>query len=222
MRHDLSDARALRGTRLITARRRFAELYRKYGLWGLARRAVIKSGGWLRSVWRRLARNRNHVFVYEGPVGAAAMPEGLIVTRYTCLEEIPGQVLEGLIGFRGQHYPECVRQELTGNAVLWVGMINDEVVASQMTKLGHHIQKWFVPLDSRDLVIFGGSTEPTYFGRGIMPAMIQDHMANEIRGGGRAFADCKVWNKAAIRCIEKVGFRRLVTMKPLPRTRRPR
>jgi RimJ/RimL family protein N-acetyltransferase len=47
--------------------------------------------------------------------------------------------------------------------------------------------------------------------------MIVDHIRNELAPPGRAYADCKVWNKPAIRCIEKAGFRRIATKHPLNR-----
>jgi len=205
----------MKATVLVTAGTRIVELRQKYGLWGLAWRALAKLGVCLHSTWRRLARNRNHVFVCDAPADAAGVPDGLNIARYADLEEIPKQVLAELVDSHGLPFMDNLRKELAGQAVLWVGLINGRAAGLLLTRLGCHITRWFVPLRDHDLIIFAVGTVAEYRGRGIAPAMMRHTMASELRGDGRAFIDCKVWNKASIRSIQKAGFRWVATKKPI-------
>jgi len=155
------------------------------------------------------------VFVCDAPADAAEAPDGLNIARYADLKEIPQQVLAELVDSHGPQFVDNLRKELAGQAVLWVGLINGRIAGSLLTRLGCHITRWFVPLRDHDLIIFAVGTVPEYRGRGIAPTMMRHTMVTELEDDGRAFIDCKIWNKASIRSIQKAGFRWIATKKPI-------
>lgn len=167
------------------------------------------------STWRRLARNRNHVFVCDAPADPAGAPDGLNIARYADLKAIPEQVLAELVDSHGLPFMDNLRKEVAGHAVLWVGLINGHIAGLRLTRLGGHITRWFVPLRDHDLIIFAVGTVTEYRGRGVAPTMMRHTMATELEGDGRAFIDCKIWNKTSLRCIKKAGFRWIATRKPI-------
>jgi hypothetical protein len=187
------------------------------GMASIARRLTARLGPLFLAGYRRLFQHHNYIFRYTPDGPPPARPKGLEILRFADFTAVPDSLMAQLCAFRGPRYCNCVQQELRRGAILWVGIQDNIGVASQFTRRGSQFRHWFLPLLPDDLVVFGGSTAPSARGQGIMPYMIFDHVRCELRGGSCAYADCKVWNAASIRCIEKAGFRRIATMKPLSR-----
>ena len=180
-----------------------SELYRLlhvHGPFGLLVHSTKK-------VWRRLFQNRSHVFSFVIPGNAPASHSNLKITRYTTIADIPTSITSQLTKSFGEEYLRITDRELSLCAHLYVVTAGQELVAVQRSRLGRHVQRWYVKLDSDDLVIFGGKTVPAYRGRGVMPWLIQHQAVQHGKPGGTAWADCKVWNTPARHAIENAGFR---------------
>lgn len=188
----------------------------RYGWLGLARRATAKTSDRLRATWRRIAQHRNHVFVYDPSARRVAGPIGMEVIRYTLHSDIPRPIREAMAREQGDRSIDSDRWEMEHHAVLWVALVDGHFAGMSMSRRGCHYLKWFVPLRDCDVVIFRNWTAPAFRGQEVCPALMQRAFACEQAGDGRAYVDCKVYNKPSIRSIKKAGFRRIATMKPVP------
>lgn len=187
--------------------------WQRYGWYGLAARAV-------RKLVRRLFFDRNIVFVHAGepPDLQARVP--LETTVYDTLTAVPAADLEVLQRKLDVHFVSVAQREFAQRGRLWIGRVKDEVAAYQWVRLGRHIPHWFVALEPQDAVIFNTATCPEFRGQGIAPAMMVRIIREIAAGGGRTYIDCKVWNRPAIRGVEKSGFKPVGRFAPL-RTVRP-
>jgi len=120
-------------------------------------------------------------------------------------------------GYIGAHLVELLKQ--AGHAVTGcdLALLDGRLAGASVSRRGDHFKRWFVPLRPHDVVIFRNRTLPDFRGRGLCPALMRHVMAHELAGDGRAYIDCRVYNKPSICSIEKAGFRRIATMKPLRR-----
>ncbi|MCH8806568.1 MAG: GNAT family N-acetyltransferase [Planctomycetes bacterium] len=187
------------------------------GWLGVARRVMVKAAGPLLAGWRRIVQHRNHVFMQEGPAQTGSAPPNLTVVRCDRLEDLAPELLATMRSRFSPSSLEVDRWELGHGAVLWVGLIDGRLAGVSMSRRGDQFKCWFVPLRRHDVVIFRNRTLPDFRGRGLCPALMQHVMFHELAGDGRAYVDCRVYNKPSIRSIEKAGFRRIATMKPLRR-----
>ena len=166
-------------------------------------------------VFNRRFRRRNHVFRHEPGPGPAC--PGLDLSRYDRPEQVPDHVAAAVIAWTGAASWAWTLLELQEGAALWIGWLDGTVVGAWMSRPGALFRAWFVPLNSADLVLFRGSTAPAFRGRGVSPAMMSEIVARALPPEGRAYVDVSVHNAPSIRAIEKAGFRRIATMKPLSR-----
>lgn len=172
-------------------------------------------------LWRRLAaaynaifRRRNHVYRWEP---APAKVPDLLVERYERADAVPFAARQAIESWGGEQAWRQDVEELRQGAVLWTGRWEGEIGSAWMSRPGRLFRAWFVPLGPEDLVLFRGRTSPALRGRGLSPAMMRAIIARELRPGGTAYVDVKVHNAPSIRAIEKAGFRRVATMKPVTR-----
>ena len=196
---------------------RLRSLRARYGWLGVARRVMARAGDALLAGWRRMFSNRNHIYVYEACGVVPALPAWLKVHRFERLADVPPSYMEALAAFRSPQYVRSAAEELSKNGVLWVAAVDDRAVASSVSRRGKYFRRWYLPLRDDDMVVFAGSTAPSARGRGVMAAMLVECFRRDCQGRCCALTDCKSWNRAAIRTIEKAGFRRIATMKPLRR-----
>lgn len=182
--------------------------WQRYGWSGLATRAV-------RKLVRRLFFNRNIVFVHAGkpPDLRARVPLEMAV--YDTLTAVPAAYLEVLQRELDVHFISVAKREFAQQGRLWIGRVNGEVAAYQWVRLGCHIPHWFVALEPQDAVIFNTATCAAFRGQGIAPAMMVQIIREIAAGGGRTYIDCKVWNRPAIRGVEKSGFKQIGVFAPL-------
>jgi hypothetical protein len=173
-----------------------------------------------RKVWRWLFLNRHFVFSRSLAISSAApaLVPGLRIERFASAIEVPVRLMEQLLAEEGPHRAAWIRSEFETHGILWLGVLDDNVVAYQWCRRGAFICHWFVPLNDDDLVIFATVTFPRWRGRRISPAMMSQIIAYELRGQAKAYVDCKIWNKAAMRGIEKAGFELLCESPQLPAT----
>ena len=167
------------------------------------------------AAFKRVFRGRKHVYRYEHGPGPAC--PGLAVQRYDRPEDVPDAVREAVIRWGGEQAWTWDVVEMNDGAALWIGLLEGAVASAWMSRPGSLFRAWFVPLRAEDLVLFRGTTAPELRGRGISPAMMREIVARALPSGARAYLDVMVHNAPSIRAVEKAGFRRIGTMKPLSR-----
>ena len=188
---------------------RIVRFVRRHGVAAMPRTTALL-------VWRRLFADEHFVFsLHAEPFQLRQVVDGLLIQRYGTLEEIPGRHFQQLMAEEGSVLLQQMNREFADGGVFWVATLEEHVVAYQWSRRGFQVERWFVPLEADDVVIFATVTFPQWRGRGIGPAMMQHIIANELAGRGRAYVDCKVWNKPAMRGIAKAGFTCMGRMQPL-------
>lgn len=165
------------------------------------------------AAYRRLFQHRNHVFRRPG-LTDAAVPADLVIERVTLAEFKPDLEAELAATF-GPGRPAGDRLELQHGAVLWLGRIGGVLAGVSVSRDGAHFARWFVPLKPADIVIFRNATATAFRGRGVCPALMRNAIVHEVGAGGHAYVDCRIYNHASIRSIEKAGFARIATCRPL-------
>ena len=193
---------------------------------GPCARPVFWRRAWARllGTFNRRFRNWNDVYVFDLSLRRQFDPPTLRIERYGRVELIPDQIYRARCDAVGataansvERYIESIAVEMRHGATYWVGYLNDGVAGIVMSRSGIHFRRWFVPLNQEDLVLFSAETFPAFRGRGVHPAMLLYIIAQELRPGGRAYIDCKIYNSSAKRTYQKVGFRKIATKKPLSR-----
>ena len=181
--------------------------YKKHGLLKLFRLACAR-------IWRKLFQNRWVMFYFDCTESLANdfnFPENLIVERYYKMEDIPKKDMERLIMIKGKEivFPFFKKYFRLG-AILWLAKLNGEVVGLNWSVIGGFEGFHCFPMTSKDAVILASEVFPNYRGRGINPAM-NKRIVFELKKEGitRVFINCEVWNKANLRSIPKVGFKKL-------------
>ncbi|MCC5887223.1 MAG: GNAT family N-acetyltransferase [Gammaproteobacteria bacterium] len=170
----------------------------------------------LRRWYRRTFQHQNYVFRHDGPFSTPPTFE-FRFDRYERFEDIPGLVRQSIVTAEGEESLQKLHLEMTAGAVLWTAHHDDLLVGRRMSRQGRFFRAWFVTLADEDVVIFRGKTLPEHRGRGISPAMMKHIMASELKDGGVAYSDCRVYNYPSIRSLEKAGFRRFAKMRPISR-----
>jgi ribosomal protein S18 acetylase RimI-like enzyme len=170
----------------------------------------------LRGAWRRIAQSKNHVFVRHRGGTMPPLPAGLAIHRFDQERDIPPRWLEFIRARKGEGYLQIMRQEFAEHGVLWLAIMDEQVAAYQWSRLGRYTPRWFVAVADNDVLIFATVTMEGFRGRGIGPAMMCHIINSETALCGEAYVDCAVWNRPAIRFIEKAGFHRIATLTPLP------
>jgi RimJ/RimL family protein N-acetyltransferase len=176
--------------------------------WRKAWRALV-------AAFNRVFRGRHHVFRHA-PGAAPACP-GLAVERYDRSADVPGPVREAVVRWGGEKAWTWDALEMNDGAALWIGRLDGAVASAWMSRPGSLFRAWFVPLRADDLVLFRGTTAPELRGRGISPAMMAAIVARALASGAAAYVDVAVHNAPSIRAIEKAGFRRIATRRPVSR-----
>jgi GNAT superfamily N-acetyltransferase len=187
---------------------------REEGLGGAASRVRKRFGSAFVNLWRRIARNRHHVFVFEGST-EVGLPDELKIRRYDLYGDIPHGTLAAMEAGHGLRQLASDRWQMDRHAILWVAEIDGKYAGSHLTRRGRFFNFWFTELHKEDIVFFRSYVLPAYRGQGISPIMYRFIILKELSAGGRAFIDAKTYNKPAIRSFEKTGFRRFATKKPL-------
>jgi RimJ/RimL family protein N-acetyltransferase len=169
----------------------------------------------LARAFNRAFRRRNHVYRFER-AGGPACP-GLAVDRYDRPEAVPEAARRAISRWGGDVAWRTDVEEIRAGAALWIGRLDGAVAGAWMSRPGALFRAWFVPLRAGDLVLFRGTTAPELRGRGVSPAMMREIVARDLPPGGSAYVDVSVHNAPSIRAIEKAGFRRIATLKPISR-----
>lgn len=181
-----------------------------------------------RPVWRRAwdrlinkynwtFRKQQHVFRFDPAATPPPNPGDFRIEPFECGELLRSPVAEAIIRHTGPHVLDGDVMEIRQGAVLWAGFWGDTVVGTAVTRRGEGFARWLIPLEPKDRVLFRLKTLPPYRGRGIGAFLLRAVALQKPAGGGDAYADCRVFNTASIRTIEKAGFRLVATVKSLTR-----
>ena len=192
---------------------RFKKARNKHGIKSFPRLIFKKILLVVRDKWRLLFNYYNYVFIYDGEPPRVILPEGITIKFYDKLEKIPKEALQKMIDEMGGKTIDWLNSEFKAGSTLWLLFINDAFIVRQLVRYGKFFDKWFLPLNDMDFVFMAGSTFPEYRGQGLIGILTNYQMSHLMRNGGKPFADCKVWNKSSRRFLEKIGFRRIKTMK---------
>jgi ribosomal protein S18 acetylase RimI-like enzyme len=172
--------------------------------------------------YNRLCRNRNCVYIFDQSSPAPIDAPGLRFERYDRLDLIPEHIHRTKCREVGTTAPDAVAREIDSvamemrhGAIYWAAFLDDRLAGIAMSRRGNHFRRWFVPLDERDVVLFRGETFPAFRGRGVHPSRLRHIITQEMRPGGHAYVDCKIYNTTVQRAYEKAGFRKIATAKPL-------
>lgn len=179
-------------------------------------RLVARVIRYMHNRYRRWFQHRNHIFVHTGPFLPVESSDVAFVA-FDRFDEIPERIREAMRSYSGDRALEMDRVELDHGATMWAAMLGGEPVGMLFLRRGRCFAKWFVPLCSDDLVIFRMRTYPEFRGRGIAPLLMKQAMHAMLDPGDKAYIDCRVYNTASIRSIEKAGFVRVAALKPISR-----
>ena len=176
-----------------------------------------------RKVLRRLTRyyrkwfqNRNYIFVHRGPFEPLdAMACEFVV--YDHFEDVPDHVRVAIERYGGQKTLEIDQQEMEQAAEMWIAIINQQLAGVLFTRRGKDFRRWFVDIQDDDIVIFRMRTYLEFRGRGVAPSLMRYAMYSSLQRGDHVYIDCQVYNIPSIRAIQKAGFMRIATMKPISR-----
>lgn len=185
---------------------------------GLGKARIIIADSIKRGVAPKLT-DTQIVFRLDREAYAAGPPvkrvEGMAVDRYERIEEVPARLWQAMDREEASSMRAHFADEFANHGVVWIGVIDGQMAASQWSALGRFRDGWFVDLKPDDIVIYAASTRNAFRGRGIHPAMIRHIIENERDGGVDVYADTQVWNNVARRNIEKAGYRAFAEMPAL-------
>lgn len=170
----------------------------------------------LRSYYQNWFQRRNHIFVHKGP--CALNPASSCEYRhFDNADTIPKKVWDAIEFYGGTKASATDRRELSQSAIMWTAFVNNQLAGVLFSRQGRFFKHWFVPLHDEDIVLFRMRTYPEFRGQGVAPSLLCHAISRLLSSGNKIYVDCRVYNAPAIRCIEKAGFVRIATMKPLAR-----
>lgn len=140
--------------------------------------------------------------------------DGLVIARYDRFPDNLDEVLNGTTDELRAQIVSSMRREFPRGGVLWVGKIDGSVAAVRWSKYGSSLRKWYIPLNSDDVILFGAVTFEAYKGRGIHSTMIRHVIENEPQAG-RFLCDIHNWNTISQRNWAKAGFRPILPDLPI-------
>lgn len=176
---------------------------------GVARRAV--------HAWRETFQRRNYVFACDAGAAPPLSCAGLVIECWSGPEPPTGALAAELAALLPAEHLAVNNLELAEGAALWIGRLGGRIAGMSMSRPAGRYRRWFVPLGPADVVVFRNVTLPDFRGRGVCPDLMRHIVRAAVAPGGRALVDCRVYNHASIRSIEKAGFHRIATCAPLTR-----
>jgi len=192
------------------------DVFHDKGIIVVFKRFIYKTYMIIINSFRGIFLNYNYVFCCESLPGDAEALAGFSVSKYARANDIPPDIMNNLTREFGIESIEVnTRLMATKGCVLWVAFLHEAPACIALSRKGKHIPKWFVALDPEDIVIFRVNTLQACRGKGLSPALTRHIMRHELKDGGKAYWDCKIYNKPSIRAAEKAGFHCVAKMKPI-------
>ncbi len=185
-------------------------------------RRAVRNQGMLPFLKRRfsvtcnqLFRARLCVWVWNHGDPLADGSDDVRIERFAIADQLPAGVLDELTAGDGESFVPRMHEEFAEGGVLWVGFLEGRVAGYQWSRRGHYVRDWHLDLDEADVLIYSTVTFYEFRGRNVGPTLMANICREDVSPGGRACADCMVWNTPAVRFIQKTGFTKVAERKPL-------
>jgi ribosomal protein S18 acetylase RimI-like enzyme len=190
-----------------TAISRFADYYRRNGVWATIRRAGV-------AVKRSLFSSRMVLFYCDLTMEAAPppdLPSFLKVERKKSSAELSPEDLQAMTSFWNPKLAHQNMKERFGlGASLWLIKSRDKLAGYGWTLGGGTVEPHYFPLGQDDVHLFDFHVFPQYRGQGINPFLVT-HILRSLaaEGAGRAFIEAAEWNLPQLSSLTKTPLRRL-------------
>jgi ribosomal protein S18 acetylase RimI-like enzyme len=192
---------------LFTSASRFADYYRRHGLWATFRRAVL-------AMRRALFSSRSVLFYCDlsGQISPPeALPSFLKVERKVTLAELGRQDLEEITSFWNPEMAHRnIKERFAKGASLWLIRAHDKLAGYGWTLQGRTIEPHCFPLGTDDVQFLDFHVFSQYRGRAIdwfLMTQILHRLATD--GLARAFGEAGEWNHASLSSFKMTPFRHL-------------
>ncbi|MBN1764018.1 MAG: GNAT family N-acetyltransferase [Sedimentisphaerales bacterium] len=109
---------------------------------------------------------------------------------------------------RGDEMVREVNKLFSRGCELWMGQLDGKLAGICWSCSRKKRSDYFVPLEESDATILSCFVLPVFRGRKIYPSMLET-MVNTLLSRDQicnVYIDCKSWNTASIRGIQKAGF----------------
>lgn len=169
-------------------------------------------------VIRQAIRNRNPIqccvlyricdLVKSSTTSSTPVLGDLFIQRYTSWADIEATKAQALLDHGGENLRAEFDQLFAAGSTLWLGELDGGCFAGVCWHTQpREREDYFVPLTAIDTTIYACFVVPDCRGRGVYPRMLS-HLVDTLRDEAMStiYIDCKRWNKASIRGIEKAGF----------------
>jgi GNAT superfamily N-acetyltransferase len=176
-------------------------------------------GDALLRAYRGLFCNWHYVFECDRPAAPAAPPPGVDVLHVAGAADLSPALRRQIVDGLGPRMDATTEALFAAGAELHLATRGERVIALLWTRYGRDVVHWFIPLRASDVVLYAAATLPAHRGLGVMSWLIAELTRGRIVADAKAYADAKIWNRPAIRAIEKAGYRRVARMRPLQEER---
>ncbi len=158
--------------------------------------------------------NQNVIYKLDRSASPVELPEGFEFRRCRFADELPSQFWE----VYRKSQPEVKFEEFvhpfSRHAVLSIGFVNGTPASYLWSSHFPPFERWYVPLEPEDVVIFSVVTFFRFRGLGLARLMVRC-VADAEPGVGHIYLDVKRWNRSGQLAFEKAGFRRVAVRAPL-------
>ena len=192
---------------ISTAISRFAEYYKRHGLWASVRRTRL-------AVRRALFSSRMVLFYCDLSKQTSPppdLPSFLKVERKKSSAELSLEDLEAVTSFWNPKLARRNMEERFGKgASLWLIKSQDRLAGFSWTIRGRTIGPFYFPMAEDDVQFFDWLVFPKFRGRAILWFLVT-YILDRLRAEGvaRAFGDAAEWNQASLSSYKMIPFRRL-------------
>jgi hypothetical protein len=177
--------------------RRFSRAWKEHGSMGLIRHVFRnKFPLHICLVYRKTYRSNS----YTVP--------GLLIERYSSRSAVGLEIIDTLRMPGGVEMSRGVDKLFSQGCELWLGRLEGKTAGICWSRMHKRRSDYFIPLEETDATILSCDVFPAFRGQGIFPAMLQT-MVNTLMDHDQicqVYIDCKSWNTASIRGIQKAGF----------------
>lgn len=177
--------------------RRIWRAWREHGTFGLTRRLLF----------RKCPLYVSLVYCKTEATSDCAIP-GLTVERFTSAAALDSSTKREIDASAGEGGLGGAYRLFKTGCHLWIGRLNGRVVGTCWSRKHHRRSVYVVRLNETDAVILSCFVPPEFRGRGIFPAMLEKmvRVMMDEDGTARVFIDCRAWNAASSRGIQKARF----------------
>ncbi len=190
--------------------KKISSVIKERGLRGTFKRAQEVLRARSLKMYRSLFQNENFVFKYDPCFTHEKNLYRIEIISFKNLDEISDEWLTRLSILEGVPIEDNWKKLFADQAILWLGIIDDELVARQWTRFGKHYQQWFIKLEEEDMVFFAGTTYPEWRGKRIN-SLFKENIIKAMGIDSRSYyLDVPEWNEASLKNVARAGFTKCV------------